>query len=110
MSIAGPHNYNVSNLLPNDLHVDGSNAMANNLNMNNKMIINLADRESNQQAATKFYCDTMSLLAESNCLSVTGANSMEADLDMNTHKIINISDPVNNQDIVSKIYIDTKYN
>ena len=54
---------------------------------------------------TKNYCDTNSLVAESNCLLLDGTNSMDGNIDMNSHKIINISDPTNNQDAVTKKYL-----
>jgi hypothetical protein len=92
------------------LLTDGSNSMLNNLNLNNNRIINLANPTNNQDATSKLYCDTNSLLAESNCLLINGTNYMEADMDLNSHKIINLTDPSNTQDAATKNYIDTKYN
>jgi hypothetical protein len=92
------------------LLTDGSNFMLNNLNLNNNRIINLDDPTNNQDAASKLYCDTNSLLVESNCLLINGANYMEADMDLNSHKIINLTDPSNTQDAATKNYIDTKFN
>ena len=54
---------------------------------------------------TKNYCDTNSLVAESNCLLLDSTNSIKGNIDMNSHKIINISDPANNQDAVTKTYL-----
>ncbi len=105
MSILGP---NI--IISNDLHSDGSNAMMNNLNMNNNKVINLSSPVNSQDAATKQYCDTNSLLAESNCLLLDGSNSMAADLNVNNNNIINLSEPVNFKDAATKNYIDTKYN
>lgn len=110
MSIVGPTNFNISSLLTTDLHVDGSNSMIASLNMNNNKILNLIDPINSKDAVTKVYCDTNSIVSESNCLSVHGENSMEADINMNDNKIINLLDPVNNQDAATKNYIDTKYN
>ena len=89
--------------------------MTNNLNMKNNKSINLSTPINNQDAVTKNYCDTNSLVAESNCLLLDDTNSMDGNIDMNSHKIINISDPTNNQDAVSKNYVtnyhdDTKIN
>ena len=55
MSIAGLTNYNlITYVLPNELRSDRSNAMTNNLNMNNnKQIINLSTPTYNHDAATK---------------------------------------------------------
>ena len=104
MPIAGPTNFNlITYILPNELHSNGSNAMTNNLNMNNNKLINLSTLTNNQDAITKNYCDTNSLVAESNCLLLDGTNSMDGNIEMNSHKIINISDPTNNQDAVTKI-------
>jgi hypothetical protein len=89
------------------LLVDGSNSMLNNLNLNNNRIINLANPTNNQDAASKLYCDTNSLIVESNCLLINGTNYMEADMDLNSHKIINLTDPSNTQDAATKNYIDT---
>jgi Chaperone of endosialidase len=111
MSVIGPNNYNnISNFLSNDLHIDGSNSMLGNINMNNNKITNLLDPTNNKDAATKNYCDINTLTAENNCLSLYGTNVMETDLDINNHKIVNLSDPVNNHDAATKNYIDTKYN
>jgi hypothetical protein len=92
------------------LLTDGSNFMLNNLNLNNNRIINLDDPTNNQDAASKLYCDTNSLLVESNCLLINGTNYMDADMDLNSHKIINLTDPSNTQDAATKNYIDTKFN
>ena len=78
--------------------------MTNNLNMNNDKLINLSTPKNNQYAVTKNYCDTNTLVAESNCLLLDCTNSMDCNIDMNSHKIINISDPTNNQDSVTKNY------
>ena len=95
MSIAGLTNLNlITYVLPKELRVDGSNARANNLNMNNNKLINLSNPTNNQDAVTKNYCDTNSLVAESNCLLLDGTNSMDGNIDMNSHKLINISDPI----------------
>ena len=79
--------------------------MTNNLNINNNKLINLSTPINNQDAVTKKYCDTNSLVAERNCLLLDGTNSTNGNIDMNSHKIINISDPTNNQDAVTKIYL-----
>ena len=106
MSIVGPNNFNnLSNILPNDIHVDGSNGMQASLNMNSNKIINVSNPTNNQDAVTKQYCDTNSLLVENNCLLIDGSNSMIGELDMNNNKMINLSDPVNNQDVVTKNYL-----
>ena len=102
MSIAGLTILNLINsVLPKELRADGSNAMTNNLYINK--LINLSTLTNNQDAVTKSYCDTNSLVAESNCLLLDGTNSIDGNIDMNSHKIINISDPTNNQDDVTKI-------
>ena len=79
--------------------------MTNNLSMNSNKLINLSTPTNNQDAVTKNYCDTISLLAERNCLLLDGTNSTDGNIDMNSHKIINISDPTNNQDAVTKNYL-----
>ena len=57
MSIAGPTNFNlITYILPNELRSEGSNAMTNNLNMNNNKLINLSISTNNQDAVTKNYC------------------------------------------------------
>ena len=106
MSIAGPTNFNLKTyILPNELRSDENNAITNNLNMNYNKLINLSTPTNNQDAVTKNYCDTNSLVAESNCLLLNGINSMDGNIDMNTHKLRNISDPTNNQDAVTKNYL-----
>ena len=54
MSIAGPTNLNlITYVLPKVLRADGSNAKANNLNMNNNKLINLSTPTNNQDAVIK---------------------------------------------------------
>jgi hypothetical protein len=60
--------------------------MLNNLSLNNNKIVNLADPTNNQDATSKLYCDTNSLIVESNCLLINGTNSMEANMDLNSHQ------------------------
>ena len=107
MSIIGPNNFSNKSELSQDNSIK---TIANHLNMNNKKIINLSDPVSNQDASTKLYCDTMSLLVESNCLLINGTTMMEANLNVNNNKIINLSDPSNNQDAATKNYVDSKFN
>jgi hypothetical protein len=93
-----------------EILVDGSNSMLNNLSLNNNKIVNLANPTNNQDATSKLYCDTNSLIAESNCLLINGTNSMEASMDLNSHQIVNLADPTNTQDAATKNYIDNKFN
>ena len=54
MSIAEPTNLNlITYILPKELRADGSNAMTNNLNMNNNKLINLSTTTNNQDAVIK---------------------------------------------------------
>jgi hypothetical protein len=93
-----------------EILVDGSNSMLNNLSLNNNRIVNLANPTNNQDAASKVYCDTNSLIVESNCLLINGTNSMEASMDLNNHQIVNLANPTNTQDAATKNYIDNKFN
>jgi hypothetical protein len=93
-----------------EILVDGSNSMLNNLSLNNNKIVNLANPTNNQDAASKLYCDTNSLIVESNCLLINGTNSMEASMDLNNHQIVNLANPTNTQDAATKNYIDNKFN
>ena len=106
MPIVGPNSYNnLSNIIPETIRTDGSNSMNNNSNMNNNKIINLLTPINNNDAVTKNYCDTNTLVSESNSLLLDGSNILDGNLDMNSHKIINISDPTNNRDAVTQIYL-----
>ena len=73
--------------------------------MNNNKLINLSILSNNQDGVIKNFCDTNSLLDESNCLLWYGTCSTDGNIDMNNHKIVNISDPTKNQDAVTKNYL-----
>jgi hypothetical protein len=80
------------------------------ITLNNNKIVNLANPTNNQDAASKLYCDTNSLIVESNCLLSNGANSMDASMDLNNHQIVNLANPTNTQDAATKNNIDNKFN
>src|SRR5882757_6235652 len=72
-----------------------------NMNLSTHKIINVTDPTLAQDAATKIYVDTKSLL-------VDGSNSMLANMNLGTHKIINVIDPTLAQDASTKNYVDTR--
>ena len=90
------------------LHVDGSNMMTNDMNMNNKKIINLQTPTNNTDAATKKYVDDKSTNPQdlSPYLKKDGSAPMTGNLNINGNKIINLEDPASDNDAANKKYVD----
>ena len=89
------------------LHVDGSNRMTNNLNMNSQKIIHLQTPTNISDAATKLYVDYKSTSHDlSPYFKKDGSVSMMGSLNMSGHKIINLEDPALDSDAVNKKYIE----
>src|SRR5882757_7694937 len=81
--------------------LDGSRTMIGNLNLINHKIINVNDPTLAQDASTKKYVDTKSLL-------VDGSNSMTGNMNLGTHRILNVVDPTAPQGAATKNYVDNK--
>src|SRR5882757_5118868 len=81
--------------------LDGSRTMTGSLNLGNHKIINVTDPTSAQDASTKNYVDTKSLL-------VDGSNSMTGNMNLGTHRILNVVDPTAPQGAATKNYVDNK--
>ena len=83
-----------------DLYVrtDGNSTIVSDINFNSHKIINLGERTSAHDAATKNYVDTHS--------SGGTGGPITSDLDLNTHKLINVVNPTNLQDAATKNYVD----
>ena len=88
------------------LHLDGSVAMNNNLNMNNKKIIHLRQPTHDTDAANKKYVDD-NKVDVSNYLKVDGTNKVAGNLNMDSRKIVNLNNPTNENDAVNKNYVDS---
>ena len=89
------------------LKVDGSNKMTNNLNMDNKKIINLLTPTDDADAATKKYVDDNITTQDlSPFLKKNGSDPMTGSLNMNGNKIINLEDPSSDSDAANKKYVD----
>ena len=86
------------------LHLDGSVAMNNNLNMNDKKIIHL------RQMIQMLQIKSMLMIFEvdvSNYLKADGTNKMTGNLSMDSLKIVNLNNPTNENDAVNKNYVDS---
>ena len=81
------------------LKLDGTRAMAGNLNMNNKRILNIPAPTTNNQPTPLAYTDLA-------YLKVEGSNTMMNSLNMNNKRIINLITPTNNSDAAPKKYVD----
>jgi len=81
--------------------LDGSRTMTGSLNLGNHKIINVTDPTLAQDASTKNYVDTKSLL-------VDGSNSMTGNMNLGTHRILNVVDPTAPQGAATKNYVDNK--
>ena len=89
------------------LHRDGTAAMTNDLNMDNKKIINLRQPTDDTDAANKKYVDD-NKVDFSSYIKVDGTNKMAGDLNMENNKIINLNDePTTGTDAVNKNYVDS---
>ena len=81
--------------------------MTNNLNMDNKKIINLRSPTLDTDAATKKYVDDNSGSPDlSDYLEKDGSVAMTGNLNLNNNKITNLSNPTQNNDAVNKDYAD----
>ena len=81
--------------------------MTNNLNMDNKGIINLKPPTSDTDAATKKYVDDNTGSPDlSDYLEKDGTVPMTGNLNINSNKIINLSKPTQNNDAANKDYVD----
>ena len=88
---------------------DGSSKMTNNLNMDNKKIINLSPPTANKEAANKKYVDDKFLIdgvTMSNYLKKDGTTPLTDNLNLNSHKIINLSTPTSDTDATNEEYVD----
>ena len=79
--------------------------MINNLNMNNKGIINLKPPTSNTDATTKKYVedaipDTSSFIKKDGTVTMTG------NLNLGNKKIVGLATPTSNTDAATKKYVD----
>ena len=91
------------------LHVTGTNSMSNNLNVNNKKIINLILPTNINDAANKKYVDDTLLLnnvAMSNYLKKDGTVAMTGNLNLGSKKIVGLATPTTNTDASTKKYVD----
>ena len=81
---------------------DGLQDMTENLDMNNKKVINLADPTGINDATGKGYVDRLFL----DSLRLDGSSKMTGNLDMNNNKITNLADPIHISDATGKGYVD----
>ena len=92
--------------------------MTNNLNMNNKRIINLITPTEDTDAAPKKYVDdSISNQDFSSFFKKDGSDPMTSDINVGGHKIINLEDPASCQIVMQQpksmlmtIYIKLKFN
>ena len=80
--------------------------MTNNLNMDNKGIINLKTPTNEADAATKKYVDSNLFTRNSAYLIRDGRLPMIGNLNMRGHKIIFLEEPSSDNDAVNKKYVD----
>ena len=81
--------------------------MANNLNMDNKKIINLRPPTSDTDAATKKYVDDNTVAPPdlSDYLEKDGTVAMTGNLNLNNNKIVNLSDPTTDQQAANRGWV-----
>ena len=83
--------------------------MLNNLNMDNKSIINLRPPTNDTDAATKKYVDLNTTAPDlSPYLKKDGTTPMTGDLNVAGHKIINLKTPTLDSDATTKEYVDSQ--
>jgi len=70
-----------------------------NYDIQNKILTNVGDPQSNSDASTKGYTDT-------NYLKKDGSNMMMGNLNLNSHQVKYISPPTDNDDATTKYYVD----
>ena len=81
--------------------------MANNLNMDNKKIINLRPPTSNTDAATKKYVDDNTGAPDlSDYLEKDVTVAMTGNLNLGSNKIINLNNPTETNEAANKDYVD----
>ena len=87
------------------LHVSGTNRMINNLNMDNKKIINLRPPTDSTDGATKKYVDD-SIPNTSSFIKKDGSVTMTGNLNLGSKKIVGLATPTSNTDGATKKYVD----
>ena len=91
----------------NYLRINGNIPMMGNLNMNNKIIKNLATPSNDSDAATKKYVDDNSGSPDlSDYLEKDGTVAMTGNLNLGKNKITNLSKPTQDNEAANKDYVD----
>ena len=80
--------------------------MTNNLNMNNKRIINLITTNDTDAVPKKYVDDSISKQDFSSFFKKDGSKPMTGNLNLNGNKIVNLEDPASDNDAVNKKYVD----
>ena len=84
---------------------DGTSTMTNNLNMDNKKIINLRPPTSDNDGANKKYVDD-SIPNTSSFIKKDGSVVMTNNLNLGNKKIVGLATPTTNKDAATKKYVD----
>ena len=86
--------------------LDGTKAMAGNINMEGNRILRLPDPTLSDEPATLGYVSKLNNNLFNSYLDLNGIRKMTGNLDMNNNAIINIKTPVNDSDATNKQYVD----
>ena len=91
------------------LKLDGTNAMAANLNMGSNRIINVADPINVQDGVNKQFLDATVTTINADFVLRSGANALTGNLDMGGNKVVNLDTavPVNQTDAISLSYLQS---